>query len=1169
MGRPRKNSSAKEQKNKFQSNLLRKQFWKKIPASEWLRILQQVNRGGLWSLNGRVLKGRCPYHDDNNPSMMLYFDKCFGKCFGCGKTITDLVALYAKLTNQNYSYALVELGGKLDLPELVGSGVNDLAEFNNLQEMKKSAAVAMHRVIEEFVRDRPEHLVYLLPGLRYLVQGRKLDLGCLRDLPVGLFAKPEHLKKYIPENQHQLFDKYFARVDPRWYGSVCFHYNSNPGIISRFKIRKLAHDAGSICEQFRSGNEMPAETLRALCEKEFYVVEDEYCDEMGVLGLHFYNRLIGASIADAYVTEGEFDALSVMCAQAKSGQFDFVIFAAGGTGNAGLSFLREYGIRTVWLVQDAPAKKGDEVVKRLLLNPGNFDGDSVNRALTYHIFDWPMGMRGGDLDEAMTQMGYESILHFLAHEKNANFLNTFSWVKKQCDREIAEIKLKYENDVRGLDSSKASQNKRDNYEATCREQIISVVRDWYRCLHSSTDRIPFIEGYSTSEGLNLSRMEEVKCSLYELDTLEGAVALLTRELSKYIEIVYYTQTANGPQYTVWSKKTRERFIMPMTDKAVEHIFTKCLKEDVIGWVRNMLSGSKLLDFKSQENELLDYDVESKRIMRILMRLVKNMIIPASEFDALVKVGQGVHWRDIGKQTIYFVNGDHVFKGWRENGSSCPMEWERLENTCDDGLYFMLDRGKTWSDVLDVSDLYSSAQIDPRHLFNDVRRILDGWKFEEHELMRDYIACWIMSLPIQRAIGQVNLTFITGASMSGKTSFVRGLLGGNLEKTSFEVPTIIEGSCTAADATAAGIYQEMDASALTLCLDEAEARQDTAHSERVSTFQELAYSIPFGGATISRGGSTAGSRVKYTMQMPVVMAAINMTANPVFLSRVVPIYTQKDPTRENIGTYLSDRFTAEDIRRIRTSITTCFLGRLPELYERMASLRAECAKIDAPVKITDRYISILLPALLIYDYMGFDAVDLFRRLVIKNQQMLENLDSIDFQSDIINTVLYVEGIKTTMENGASTVNVSVRDLVLNRDIVTLNSSGSGVFLLQERGWIIIFWRSVKQRLLRFSKYRYLDEASLRESVAKNSLVIHNITEADHKYIIDVLGLTDVKNLAQYTVLSAEYLLTKEILDEVKKNPDNSLDIRRNQEVEIPVEAYENDLPDSSVNGDFVI
>lgn len=1169
MGRPRKTAVAKETKNAFQSNQLRKQFWKKIPIAEWARIFQQVDRTGQWSAHGRIIKGRCPYHDDNTPSLTLHFDKCFGKCYGCNKIVTDLVALYAKLTNQNYSYALVELGGKIDLPELVGSGINDLTEFNNLQEMKKSAAVAMHMVIEEYVRDRPEHLKYLVPGLRYLVNGRKLDLGCLKELPVGLFAKPEHLKKHIPETYHQIFDKYFAKVDSRWYGSPCFHYNNNPGIISRFKLRKLAHNAERICSEYATGSEMPEETLRSLCDKDFYFVEDAYSEEMGALGLHFYNRLIGASISDAYVTEGEFDALAVMCAQAKSGQLDFIVLGAGGTGNTGLSFLREYGIRTIWLVQDAPFKKGDEVVKRLLLNSRNFEKDSINPALKYRIFDWPMGMRGGDLDEAMVQMGYESILNYLVKDKTSNFLNTYSWVKKQCDKEIADVKCKFENDISGLDDSRGSQNKRANLENISREQIISIVKDWYRCLHSSKERVPFIESYTASEGINFSRLEEVNKSLYELDTLEGCVTHLLRELSEHIEIVYYTQTSQGPQYTVWAKKSRERFVMPMTDKSVEHIFTKCVKEDLIEWVRNRLSGSKLLEFKSQNNALLDYSVESKLVMRLVMRLVKNMIIPAIEFDSMTKVGQGAHWRDICREFIYLINGDRVFKGWREDGSSCPMEWKLLESTCDNGLYFMLDKSKTWSSVLDVSDLYSSAHIDPKKLFDEIRVILDGWKFDDHELMRDYLACWIMSLPIQKALGQVNLTFITGASMSGKTSFVRGLLGGNLEKTGFEVPTIIEGSCTSADATAAGIYQEMDASALTLCLDEAEARQNTAHSDRVSTFQELAFSIPFGGASITRGGSTAGSRVKYTLQMPVVMAAINMESNPVFLSRVVPVYTQKEETRQNIGTYIADHFSADDIKRIKMSITTCFLSRLPELYERIPSLRAECAKVDASVKVTDRYISILLPALLIYDYMGFDAVDMFKRMVTKNKQLLETVNSLDFQSEVINSVLYTPGIKTTLENGASSVMVSAKDLILNRDIVTLNGSGCGVNFLQDRGWIVIFWRDVKYSLLRFSQFRFTDEASLRESVSKNSLVVHDLTEADHKYIVNTTGRTDIKNTSQYTVLSAEYLLTKEILDDVHQNPDNTLDIKRYQAEEIPVEAYENDLQQRDISGKFLI
>lgn len=156
----------------------------------------------------------------------------------------------------------------------------------------------------------------------------------------------------------------------------------------------------------------------------------------------------------------------------------------------------------------------------------------------------------------------------------------------------------------------------------------------------------------------------------------------------------------------------------------------------------------------------------------------------------------------------------------------------MNSAVDGNLLFTLHPGKKWSEVEDVAELYAGTQVDLRSLFGQVRDILDGWKFEHHDVMRDYLAAWILSLPIQRAMGMVNITFLTGESTSGKTSLVRGLLGG-YGSSGYDVPYIVESAKYSSDATAAWIYQEMDQTALLLSLDEAEARQDNAHSSRVA------------------------------------------------------------------------------------------------------------------------------------------------------------------------------------------------------------------------------------------------------------------------------------------------------------------------------------------------
>lgn len=177
----------------------------------------------------------------------------------------------------------------------------------------------------------------------------KIPLDCLYSLPLGIFAKPEHVKKYMKQENHALYDTYFDRVSgPAFYGGVCFHYNNAPGCISRFKIRKMQLDAEEVCSKYAKGSDMPYDVVRNLADKAFVIVDDPFIAELGVFGLHHYNRMIGSADANAYITEGEFDAIAVMASQLREGRDDFMIFAIGGNGNSGLSFLRELGIRTLW-----------------------------------------------------------------------------------------------------------------------------------------------------------------------------------------------------------------------------------------------------------------------------------------------------------------------------------------------------------------------------------------------------------------------------------------------------------------------------------------------------------------------------------------------------------------------------------------------------------------------------------------------------------------------------------------------------------------------------------------------------------------------------------------------------------------------------------------------------
>lgn len=1149
-----------------------KLLWKKTEPQQWYALLRKLAPDSKWQLSGRTIKGCCPYHQDKTPSFILNFDKCLGKCFGsCGKTVTDLVQLIAKITNDSYAGALTFLNTEFDLTEIYGKSANELTAYHACQEMKKQALVAMRSVASEYLRDKPRHLEYMQPALTYLTRGRGIPLGLIDRLPVVIYPKPEHVKKYMAETYHKLYMDYMKTVDSaRWYGSLLFAYNDAPGSISRFKLRLMSPTASETLSKYSSDDPIPEQLARdLLCTKEFTFLNDPYSESLGIFGLHHYSRMVCNSDTNAYITEGEFDALAVMVAQIQEDRRDFVIFAAGGKSGTDLAFLREYGVRCLWVVQDSPSKRGDEFAKSLMRAKGNFVGDTINKALSYKIFQWPATVHGGDLDDAVKLTGYDTMCRYLCAERNTYFLNSYKWAVKMCSDEIAAIKNGYQN--KKLLTEATSEAEANviiaNLEDDQRRDVRGAIVNWLGCVHDQIDKLEYTRHFSEKEGIDVTELSEVSTNVYALDTMEGAKARLFADMKKNIELAYYEMKGGGNQFTLWSKTQCVTAAIPMTERGLEQVLSQYIGKDVLSWAKGLLGNSPVLLPKSSGDEIVDNTRMLKNVLFLIQRIFMDEIGNTRHIGSLSTIGQGIHYKYVPQAEAgnycYFVNGTKAFRGKFGNSSGMPIEWEFLNSVVDGDLLFLLHPSKKWSVIDDVSDLYEGTSVDLKATFEKILKVLDGWKFEHHSLMREYLAAWIMSIPIQKAVGQVNITFFTGESTSGKTSFVKGLLGG-YENAGHGVPPILEAARCATDATPAWIYQEMNGTSLLLGLDEAESGQDTDHGDRVHEIQNMMYSIPTGGATTMRGGISADQRVSYFLRMPVIMSGINMNSDPVFLTRVMVVYTKKDPTRRDVGDYMADNFSEREIVQLRKDITTGLLSRIPEIIERKDRLYQTLLTTPTATTVTSRFIISVLTVLTVYEMIGGNPVRMFQEIIEKNRGRLEALHGHDFQSDLLNAVLYTESVAASVEEGV-TGKVSPRKLIMESDFVLLNNSSCGVYFIPAKGWIVIVWRLAKYVILDRHGFRGVDEASMVEAVSKNSYVITDISLADHEYIRSFLGITDIKSSSGYTVVDSKYLMDEETQDLIMRRAESSSSKRRQEQngganggPTVPIEAYENEM-----------
>lgn len=1127
-------------KNKAPSAAEVKRLWSAVEPQRWYMLLRELAPENRWSLSGRMIKGRCPFHHDTDPSFVLDFSKGAGRCYGrCEIYVSDIVRLIAKLRTCAYVEALLFIITRFELQDALGQRADELVDYRRVQDAKLHIAQAMRDVLTECLRDQPSRLDYLRPALVYLSQARGIARHLLPQLPLGLYARPEHIKAHLPQAFHDAYDDLFAKYrHPKFWGALCFWYNDAPDSISRFKFRLPAPNAAKVLASHANPDDMPADTARALYSKDFFFAEDPFTSDIGVYGLHHYQRLLGRTGTDAYLTEGEFDTLSVMAGQIAEERPDFVILGAGGKSGVNLAFLRAYGIRTVWVVQDHPARNGNSFAVSLLHGTGNFEGDALNPPLTFKFFEWPPELHGSDLDEAVQYMSYETASRYLHTDRAAHFSNSLTWVLRRSAKAVDAVKEEARTRLMRLDrDSPTAATEEANILDDRKRDVQSLIVEWFRCLHDPGDRLAYTQHYATREGIDIALLSDVHLALYSLDTVEGVKARLKAGLKDLLEFVCYAPDKTGNRFTLWSKRHYETVSLPLNDTGLEQVISLYAGAGLLDWARSLLGQSPVLHSGcSGKDPLADEKRAHANALFLLRQVVLGMTSECRQTGSLKTVGQGIHFGDLppdARGCVYFVNGAKLFKGRYTSDPAAPVEWEFVNSVVDNGILFHLHPAQKWSAVDDVSDLHAALRVVPSQVFERLRTLLDAWKFRDHDIMRDYLTAWIMSLPVQRAVGQVTITFLTGESTSGKTSFVRGLLGG-LDNAGHDVPCILESARFASDATPAWIYQEMDGSSLLLCLDEAETRLDTDHGARIAEIQRMLYSLPTGGVTMTRGGATPDLRASYHLRMPVIMAGIAMNADPVFMTRIMVVRTRKDPLRKNVGDAIADMMSEDDLLRLRREITVGLLPHIPDLVARKSRLYKRLLAVPTACAVTSRFTIGLLTALAVYELAGHDPVPLYQGIIAANRSRLEMMNSHDFQSDVINATLYTEGIRLGQSDGSSRF-VSARSLIVGGDYAQLNQAACGVYVLEDRGWIVIVWRQVKFSILSRGVFRGMEETAMKENAAKSAFTIQDVSLEDDAHIRETLRLSDIRGPSGYTILDMAYLMSKDREDHQKNAP----------------------------------
>ena len=1109
-----------------------RKLWNVIRPHDWHGLLVEISPEYQWTMvNNHTITGCCPYHDDKTPSFTLHFNKRIGKCFGsCGKLVVDIVAMVAKLRHASYDETLIFLIARFSLSESMGKELDGLSEFTRLQEVKKAIAIAMNGVMTEYIRDKPEHLEYCRPAIVYLNEIRGLPIDVLPLLPIGIFPKPVHLRRHIPDaSMHEEVLEYLKGYDnAAHYGAICYHYNDSPNTISRFKLVRMNMELlqGKGQDSFKMVNKDYGKGL--FLTHSPVLVKDKYTSQVGLFGVYHYRHLIGSNCTDMYVSEGEMDVLSVMAAQLTLGVTDFMIFGTGGKGGTELGFMRDYGIINAYLVPDHPAKNGDSWALSVLHTDSNFTKKGDQTPLKFKVFIWPPEVTGMDLDEAVRQTGYDQLRHMMTTYRDRFFLDAMPWTTQKAFAEIDSHLHKFDQKIEEIDPAEAgAEIELENLQTARKELIKEKVVTWQGYFHSPAIQNTYLNKAMERYELRQEELENVASRRHNMGTVEGVAAYIMESLKEYLTPAYYTLTDRGINLHVWSIRNSELVNLPKTLDALMETMALIIGQPFTVWADKLLGdneiylsdcgdGSPTSLFRRKRNNLMNLFMLGLEMHYKELRNITN----------LIPLSQGIHYYDLPldlqrERVVYFINGNHIFKGKFKEVDE--LVWERQDRVVDKNVYFRnLTFPKQWSSVTDTAMLEAANGLDLKSVFHKLVDILDGWLFEDHEFARLYLAAWIMSLPTMRATGQVNITLLTGDTSSGKSTFSRELVG---RKYDSAIAAVLEPTLYNFASSAASMYHEADGSSLLFIVDEAEDSKEhnTRTDQQLKELTRLMYMIPHGGTSVKRS-SPSQEVTEFVLRMPVLLSAIQIVNDPTFQNRTIIIKTKREDGRMDPIDYIKERYTDEDLHQLRQQVTICMLPHMMTIIQKKKDVHnrlKEC--IRGKIKVSNRIIDGVLSAMVILDMLEFNIEDLFLSMLLRNKSHYEAVYGSNTRCREMEVALFWEGIPYMIDDELRGY-ISPRQLILNDEYDELNGARCGVYVLKDEEQIVFYWPELRHKISKgLHSFAGLSEKDLKERAERHDMTVKAMTAEEVDYIRSTLQLHDMKSSMDISVVPMEYLV----------------------------------------------
>ena len=1062
---------------KISTNVL-KSIWNQINIPDWMSVVRTAYPTNQWTSTRKGLKGRCPFHDDKDPSFNIDLERQHAKCFSpdCGKYFWDPIRFYAQVQDLEYVAALREMKDRFDLA-IPQKTLNEISNRYEHREMKRVLYTVMNgELCDAYALMHgqsalPQDFIYAQNCLRYL-HHRNIPAGHYHLLPIGVLPNQQRLEHLLHEHAriHNSLDYWekakaylsWALEGSSWLGSLVFFTGDSPTDPCKIKLRKLP--------QYING------TFSTIEPKEVRFFEDNFEESNGIFGLFgtpaYQPYMARTESVPFFYVEGEFDALSIISRQCQTGQIGYFVFSGGGSSASGLDCLLAHGHNLGYVVGDCDAP-GDEWAGNVLKNTGH---------LPARIFVWPDSLKTNPLlkdkkldpDCVVVNCGFETFNTELL--KTENFILPQAWAYDRAIKAMAAISP---DDIRHL---------------------TNVAATWGGYVKDSAEQHAYIEAVTQKFDINAGQVKSGICAADPNE--ESYIARIKDGLINRLHVLQKVKENNAYILRCWDKVSKGIVDLPVGDKtkiiAAINFMTgkdtfKWLHEDVgdPGWLTTYEEAIDSHNLIRTENLLKDYVVNG------VSRMASHLPV-SSEMRF---VGTGFHCvaPDIDPQaeegTVrgYLVNGLDMYRAEYDDAGN--LTWHTLPGPSDQHVVIKADTGDKprifLPHIRNIADLNKEPQLCAEEIYDRLlSMLLAGWEFKNPLVTAQFLASLIMAIPISNFGIHQSMTLITADPSSGKTCLLGGFIGRSaMPRINVLYPTLFMDTYTPA-----GVKMSMNGSTLCLCLDEYEDKGDNDRkTQQIRGVQSLLRNMANEECSITQG-TTNGKSQTFILRHMVIAAAIRTPTDPADITRYNMVELIRNSNHESPGDILPRDFGEEKITQIRQELPLVMYRLARKYYEAFKEVREEFRSgADLIHGGVTRSRENIYPNLAVLKVIkGTEYAHQFARDYFStNRRNIEQISAISVSSEIWSNLLFTPAVYTqdvddprpkTVDNVLSSGNPEM-----------LNTSNSGVYYDKVNGWLVVNWATALATIM--SKARIpimLTVLSVKTQCARHTYAISDDT-----------------------------------------------------------------------------